>query len=82
MAQKYTFENLWYDLDRGYQIQYTYLNNRYQLTKLNKNCYSQKLLSKKEKNSQPQLLMITLKRVKEIFDFMEDIEYKIIDNTQ
>ena len=47
------------------------------LFKTAENCYTQKLLSEHKKNPQPKMLMLTLKRVKEIFPYMEDIEYKI-----
>ena len=76
----YTFEDMWLDLKNGYQIYYTYVRNRYVLFKTAKNCYTQKLLTKKKKNPQPRTTMLTLKRVKEIFPFMEDIEYKISDD--
>lgn len=76
--EKYTFEQFWYELDIGYQLYFTYLENRYLLTKVTKNCYSQELVSAaKPKNPHPKLTMLTLKRVKEIFPFMENIEYKI-----
>jgi hypothetical protein len=75
---KYTFEKLWEELDNGYIIKYDYLGDTYKLTKLTKNCYAQELLkAKKEKHSIPNRLVITLRRVKEIFDFMENIEYII-----
>ena len=77
MEQKYTFEMMWEDLNDGYQIYYTYVNNRYLLFKTAQNCYTQKLLSHNTKNPQPKMLMLTLKRVKEMFPFMEDIEYKV-----
>ena len=75
--EDYTFERLWYELSQGYQIQYTYLDNRYLLSKVTKNCYSQELLTQKEKSPHPKLSMLTLKRVKEIFPYMQDIEYKV-----
>lgn len=77
MEETYTFERLWYELSQGYQIQFTYMDNRYLLSRVAKNCYSQELLTKKEKSPHPKLSMITLKRVKELFPFMEDIEYKV-----
>ena len=77
MNEQYTFEMLWEDLDNGYQIYYTYVRNRYLLFKTAPNCYTQKLLSENKKNPQPKMTMLTLKRVKEIFPYMEDIEYKI-----
>ena len=72
--EDYTFEKMWVDLRDGYQIYYTYVGNRYLLFKTAENCYTQKLLS------QPRMTMLTLKRVKEIFPFMEDIEYKIAND--
>ena len=77
--ENYTFEDMWLDLKNGYQIYYTYVRNRYLLFKTAPNCYTQKLLSDHKKNPQPKMSMLTLKRVKEMFDFMEDIEYKILD---
>ena len=76
--KKYTFEDLWVDLNNGYQIYYTYVRNRYTLFKTAQNCYTQKLLStNNSKNPQPKMSMLTLKRVQEIFPYREDIEYKI-----
>ena len=77
MEEKYTFERLWKELNEGYQIYYTYMDNRYLLTKLKQNCYSRELVSKQEKQPHPKQQIVTLKSVKEIFDFMEDIEYKV-----
>ena len=74
----YTFEMMWEDLNNGYQIYYTYVRNRYLLFKTAKNCYTQKLLSTNEKNPQPKMSMLTLKRVKEMFPHMEDIEFKVV----
>ena len=77
MDKNYTFEMMWEDLDDGYQIYYTYVRNRYLLFKTASNCYTQKLLSKNPKNPQPKMSMLTLKRVKEMFPHMENIEYRI-----
>ena len=38
MNKDYTIERLWKELDEGYQIYYTYMERRYVLTKLQKNC--------------------------------------------
>lgn len=73
----YTFERLWKELNDGYQIYYTYMDKRYLLTKLDKNCYSKELISKNERAPHPKQQIVTLKSVKELFDFMENIEYKI-----
>lgn len=80
MEQKYTFEMMYEDLKNGYQIYYTYVRNRYLLFRTAKNCYTQKLLTENTKNPQPKTMMLTLKRVKEIFPYMEDIEYKVLDS--
>ena len=77
MEEEYTFEQMWEDLNNGYQIYYKYIGNKYLLFKTAPNCYTQKLLSKNKKNPQPKMSMLTLKRVKEIYPFMEDVEYKI-----
>ena len=76
MEKTYTFEKMWLDLKNGYQIYYDYAGNRYVLFKTADNCYTQKLLSAGKKNPQPKHLMLTLKRVKEIFPYMKNIEYK------
>lgn len=73
----YTFEKMWLDLKNGYQIYYTYVGNRYVLFKTANNCYTQKLISADSKNPQPRQLVITLKRVKEMFPYMENIEYRV-----
>ncbi len=75
--ENYTFERLEEELDKGYQIFFTYVRNRYLLFKTAENCYTQKLISYNEKNPQPRQIVITKKRVKEMFPFMEDIEYKV-----
>jgi len=77
MDKKYTFEKFEKELNDGYQMYFTYVRNRYLLFKVAENCYTQKLLSEDEKNPQPRMLVITKKRVKEMFPFMEEIEYKI-----
>ena len=78
--KEYTFEMMYEDLRNGYQIYYTYVRNRYLLFRTAKNCYTQKLLTTDSKNPQPRSTMLTLKRVREIFDYMEDIEYKVSEN--
>ena len=80
MDGKYTFERMNKELDDGYIIFYTYVRNRYLLFKTAPNCYTQKLLTDHRKNPQPKMSMLTLKRVKEMFPDMEDIEYKIISD--
>ena len=73
----YTFERLWKELNEGYQIYYTYMGNRYMLSKLDKNCYSRELVNYNGKGPHPKRQIVTLKTVKELFDYMEEIEYKV-----
>lgn len=75
--EQYTFERLWKELNEGFRIYYTYMDKRYVLTKLNKNCYSKELVNKDEKGPHPKRQIVTLKTVMELFEFMEDIEYKV-----
>ncbi len=77
MDGKYTFKEFNQNLDDGYQIFFTYVRNRYLLFKTAENCYTQKLLSEDPKNPQPRMAMVTLRRVKEMFPHMTEIEYKI-----
>lgn len=77
MDGKYTFNKMKKELDNGYQIYFTYVRNKYQLFKTSDDCYTQKLLTNDLKNPLPRVSMITHKRLKEIFPYMEEIEYKI-----
>ena len=72
---EYTFEMMYEDLKNGYQIYYTYVRNRYLLFRTAKNCYTQELVGENTKSPHPKKTMLTLKRIKEIFPYMEDIEY-------
>lgn len=77
MDSGYSFNKFWKDLDNGLEIYYTYMNKRYLIYKLTKNCYKQELLKdKNEKSPHPKMSILTLKRVKELFPWMEEIEYK------
>ncbi len=78
MEGKYTFDRFNNELDNGFQIYFNYVNNRYLVFKTSENCYTQKLISTNEKNPQPRMLMITHKRLKELFPHMTDIEYKVM----
>lgn len=80
MDVKLTFEQFDESLDNGYQIYFTYVRNRYLIFKTSENCYTQKLLTDDPKNPQARLAIITHKRVKEMFPFMENIEYKASNN--
>lgn len=77
MDSNYTYKNFEKDLNNGYQIYLTYVNNRYLVYKTAANCYTQELIDYDEKNPQPRLSVITKKRLKEIFKFSTDLEYKI-----
>lgn len=77
MDGKYTFKRMDSELDNGYIIFYTYVRNRYQLFKTAENSYTQQLLTEDLKNPLPRLSIITRKRLKEIFPYMTEIEYKV-----
>lgn len=77
MDSTYKFKDFEKDLNNGYQIYLTYVNNRYLVYKTAANCYTQELLEYNEKNPQPRVSMITYKRLKEIFKYSTDLEYKI-----
>ena len=74
--EEYTFERLWKELNEGYQTYYTYMGKRYLLSKLDKNCYSRELVDKTKRTTPKTANSNTKKAVKELFDFMENIEYK------
>ena len=80
MDSKFTFEQFDKNLDDGYQIYFTYVRNRYLIFKTSENCYTQKLLTDDPKNPQARHAIITHRRVKEMFPFMENIEYKASNN--
>ena len=75
MDENYTFEMFWEDLDNGYKIYYTYMNCRYLIYKLTKNCYKNELIKAPEKSPYQKNAIYTLKRVRELFPFMKDKEY-------
>ena len=77
MDYNYKFENFDNDLDNGYKIYLTFVNNRYLVYKTSENCYTQELLDYAESNPQPRISMITRKRLKELFKYSTDLEYKI-----
>ena len=75
--ENYKFKDFENDLNNGFQLYLTFVNNRYLIYKTSANCYTQELIDYDEKNPQPSKKMLTRKRVKEIFPNKEDIEYKI-----
>ena len=73
----YTFNNFWKDLDDGLEIYYQYMGRKYLIYKLTKNCDRQELIKdNNEKSPHPKTSILTLKRVRELFDYMEEFEYK------
>lgn len=77
MEGKYTFTQFSKDLDNGYKVLYNYVRNRYKIYKVNENCYMQELVELRTKNPVPEKAMITLKAVKQMFPYMEEIEYQV-----
>ena len=75
--ENYTFEEFEKDLDNGYKMYLTFVNNRYLIYKTSENCYTQELIDYDEKNPQPRVSMITYKRLKELFKYSTDLEYKM-----
>ena len=77
MDTNYKFADFDKDLDNGYQIYLTFVNNRYLIYKTSENCYTQELIEYDEKNPQPRISMVTYKRLNELFKYGTDLEYKI-----
>ncbi len=75
--ENYKFSDFEKDLEKGFQIYLTFVNNRYLIYKTNTNCYTQELVEYDEKNPQPRVTIITYKRLKEIFKYSEELEYKM-----
>ena len=76
MEKNYTFEFFYEDLKNGFQIYFTYLKCRFLIYKMDKNCYKVDLIEAPEKSPMRPTQIITLKRVKELFPFMENLQYK------
>ncbi len=77
MDKNYKLHDFERDLNNGYKIFLTYVNNRYLIYKTTENCYTLELLDYDESNPQPRISMITKKRMKEIFKFSTELEYKV-----
>ena len=75
--ENYKFSDFEKDLEKGFQIYLTFVNNRYLIYKTNTNCYTQELVEYDEKNPQPRVTIITYKRLKEMFKYSEELEYKM-----
>lgn len=76
--ENYTFQQFWKDLDNGYQIYFDYMGIRYLIYKMQKNCYKKEMITEKEKCPIQKHEIITLKCVRELFEFMENFEYKAL----
>ena len=76
MEGKYSFERYVEDLDNGYKIVFTYLENKYMIYKVNDNCYMQELVEQFSRNPVAPKSMITFKAIKQMFPYMEKVEYK------
>ena len=76
MDGKYTFKRFSKDLDDGYKILFNYVRNRYMVYKVRENCYMQELVEQMSRNPVPVKAMITTKAIKQMFPYMEEIEYK------
>lgn len=77
MDKNYKLHDFERDLNNGYKIFLTYVNNRYLIYKTTENCYTLELLDYDESNPQPRVSMITEKRMKEIFKYSTELEYKV-----
>lgn len=75
--EDYNFKSFEKDLNNGFQIYLTYVQNRYLVYKTANNCYTQELVEYDEKNPQPRIAIITRKRLKEIFAYSTEFEYKM-----
>jgi len=78
MDEEYTYKKFDNDLNRGYKIYFTFVNNRYVVYKTNNNCYTQELVDFEESNPQPRKSIITKKRLKELYKYSKNFEYKVI----
>ena len=77
MDKNYKLHDFERDLNNGYKKFLTYVNNRYLIYKTTENCYTLELLDYDESNPQPRVSMITKKRMKEIFKYSTELEYKV-----
>ena len=77
MDKNYKLHDFERDLNNGYKIFLIYVNNKYLIYKTTENCYTLELLDYDESNPQPRVSMITKKRMKEIFKYSTELEYKV-----
>ena len=73
--ENYTLDRMKQDLDNGFGIYFDYNNNRYLMHKVSENCYSQKLITIREKSPHAHMSLISSKALKEMHPFMSNFEY-------
>ncbi len=74
--EDYSLDRMLQDLSNGFGLYFDYNNNRYLVFKVNDNCYSQELITIREKSPHAVRSLISLKALKEMYTFMSDFEYK------
>ncbi len=79
--ENYTLERMLQDLSDGFGLYFDYNNNKYLVFKVNTNCYSQELITIREKSPHAVRSLISLKALKEMFPFMTNIEYASFGTT-
>lgn len=77
--ENYSFEQFWKDLDDGFQIYFDYMDLRYLIYKMKKNCYKKELVTEVEKCPHQKNEIVTLKYVRDLFEHMSNFEYKYLD---
>ena len=70
------FKEFYEQLEIGYKIYFYYTKKQYLVFKTAENCYTLELKTIEEKSPHPVSSMITLKTLKEMYPFIENIEYK------
>lgn len=77
MDKEYSFQQFWKDLNDGYQIYFDYMEVRYLIYKMQKNCYKKELITELKKSPLQKNEIMTLKGGRDMFDFMSNFEYKV-----
>ena len=75
--ESYNFEEFYNNLKTGYKILFMYDKKKYLVFKTTENCYTLELNTIEEKSPHPISSRITLKTLKEMFPFMEEIEISL-----
>lgn len=77
MDKEYSFQQFWKDMNDGYQIYFDYMEVRYLIYKMQKNCYKKEMITELKKSPLQKNEIMTLKGVRDMFDFMSNFEYKV-----